>query len=114
MFKLKYTKKSIESLKRFIDSYKNSFIKLIEDSWLIFEDILIQNYIEIWDRLYKNIKESIEKKFEEEVILWIVINEEKNEKYVTISINHFRLFVYYSENIELKERYIENIEFFKK
>jgi hypothetical protein len=33
---------------------------------------------------------------------------------ITIPINNFRLFIYYTENEKLKERYIEDIEFYKK
>jgi len=33
---------------------------------------------------------------------------------ITLSVNNFKLFIYYKENIELKERYIENIEIYKK
>lgn len=34
MYNIYYRVKSIKSLKDFIDPYKNSFIKLIKDSWL--------------------------------------------------------------------------------
>ena len=112
MYRVEYNKSVIVSLKSFIDSYKNSFIKLIKDWWLDFEDILIQNYTSIWDKLYENIINNIEKKFCEDNILWK--NVENKQEYLIIIINNFRLFIYYEENISLKERKIYKIKFNKK
>jgi len=113
MHNIFYDPKSLESLKSFIDSYKNSFIKLIKDSWLDVEDQLIKNYIIIWNNLYKNIVDKIESSLKEDIILWRS-KDENNENYIIVKVNNFRLFVYYSDNTRLKTRYIENIEFFKK
>ena len=113
MYKIKYTKKSILGLKKFINSYKNSFIKLINNSWLEVESTLIKNYIEIWDKLYSWIIDKIRLVLADDNVLWKYIRE-NNKKYVIISVNSFKLFIYYKENISMKERYIEDIEIFRK
>ena len=114
MYSVKYTKKSLDCLKLFIQSYKNSFIKLINDSGLIVEDILVQNYINIWDRFYENIINKLESILKEErAVLWRLVKE-NNKTYIIIWINNFKLYVYYEEKIDLCERYIKNIEFFRK
>lgn len=42
MFNLFFEEKSIVSIKKFINSYKNTFIKMIKDSWLEVEDYFIK------------------------------------------------------------------------
>ena len=64
---------------------------------------------EFKNQIYKNLNMF----FQEETILWKSYKEDWIFM-LTISINNFRLFVYYKENIKIKERYIEQIEFFKK
>lgn len=113
MFNLFFEDKSIISIKRFINSYKNTFIKMIEDSWLEVEEYLINNYIEIWDKLYQTIIIEVKNTFKQDILLWRSINNE-SDNYLVININNFRLFVYYKENSSIKERYIIEIEFFKK
>lgn len=109
MYNIFYEIKAINSLKSFIYSYKNSFIRMVKDSWLEVEDYLIDNYIKIWDHLYQNIIKEIKNKFEEDLLLW----RNKNN-FLILSINNFKLFIYYKEDNELKERYITDIEFFRK
>lgn len=108
MFNIFFEDESIKSLKKFIDSYKRTFIRMIEDSWLEVENYLINSYIELWNKLYSTIVSEIKNNFQNDVLFW------RNEKYLVLSVNKFRLFVYYEENQELKERYILDIEFFKK
>ncbi len=110
MYRVSYKEKSIYSLKYFIDSYKNSFIKLIKDSWLEVEDEIIEDYIHIWNNLYKSIIDKVDYTLSNNIILW----RNKTKKFVSLRLNNFRLFIYYTEDIILKSRYVDNIEFFKK
>ena len=113
MYNIKYTKKSLDCLKKFINSYKGSFIRLLKDSGLFFEEILIQNYIEIWDKFYEDIVNKLELILKQNNVLWRFVGE-NNEENNIIKINNFKLFVSYKENNNLRERYVENIEFFRK
>ena len=113
MYKVNYSEDSLNSIKSFIDSYKKSFISLFYDSGLVWENTIIEGYIKIWDRFNHLIFSKIDERFLEEKILWIS-ESNRGVFMITISVNNFKLFVYYKENIELKERYIENIEIYKK
>lgn len=113
MFKVLFWKKSLIALKRFIDSYKDSFIRLIIDSWLEVEDLLIKNYIEIGSNLYKTITDWIEKSIQNDNLLWR-IEWKDNEKCLIIKVKNFRIFIHYSEDKINQERHIEKLEFFKK
>lgn len=113
MYKIKYSNEAFIQIDNFINSYKNIFKRIYLETWIHDENLIINNYFEIGDKLSKNIKKSIENSFDKELVLWKSIEESKNE-FVIISTNNFKLFVYYSYKKDLKERYIENIEFFKK
>ncbi len=113
MYKINYSENSLNSIKAFIDSYKKSFISLFYDSGLVWEETIIDGYIKIWDKFNNLIFSKIDERFVDEKILWI----SESNKWIfmmTLSANNFKLFIYYKENIELKERYIENIEIYKK
>ncbi len=110
MYKVQYNKAVILSLKLFIDSYKDSFIKLIKWWWLDFENEIIQNYISIWNKLYENIKNNIDTKLESETVFGRIVEKEC----VIIDINNFKLFVYYKEMVKLNERNVYKLEFHKK
>ncbi|MDP2090431.1 MAG: hypothetical protein Q8K30_02435 [Candidatus Gracilibacteria bacterium] len=110
MFKVLYKEKSLFALKCFVDSYKNSFIKLINDSGLEVEDDIIKNYIHIGNNLYKNIIDKVDNLLSTNIILGRNITN----NFIALKHNNFRIFVYYSEDITLKSRYVEDIEFYKK
>jgi hypothetical protein len=110
MYRVLYKEKSLFALKSFIDSYKNSFIKLIKDSWLEVEVEIIENYILIWNNLYKSIIDKVDYSLSKNIILW----RNSTQNFIALKHNSFRLFIYYTEDITLKSRYVENIEFFKK
>ncbi len=113
MFNIRYSYEAYSQIDSFINSYKNIFLKLYSDTWIEDEDLIIKNYVDIWNKFYLNIKTVLENTFKHEVVFWKSIDKD-NKNYITISINNFRLFVHYTESISLKERYIENIEFFRK
>lgn len=112
MFKIKYSQEAFIDIDNFINSYKNIFKKIYSDTWIYDEDLIISNYYSIWDNLYHKIKDNIERNFNKNNLLWQHVKDNK-KNFIIMSINNFRLFIYYSENLELKERYIEKIEFLK-
>ncbi len=113
MYKIIYSHKSYIQIDNFINSYKEWFIRMFSDTWIDNEDLIINSYIQIWNNFYKNIIDNIKKTFQVNSILW-KHKSEKWETFIIISVNNYRLFIYYKENNNLKERYIESIEFFKK
>jgi len=113
MYRVNYSNNSLNSIKRFINSYKTTFISLFYDSGLVWEETIIDGYIKIWDRFNNLIFEKIDNLLLEDKILWI----SKISNWVlmiTITVNNFKLFVYYKEDKTIKERYIETIEIYKK
>ena len=113
MFSIVFSENAYSQLDWFIDSFKGVFVKMYTDTW-IFDEKLIQNsYIELWDRFNDLIVNNINRIFIQETILWIS-KTEIGLLFTTISINNFRLFVYYTEDKKSKTRFIENIEFFKR
>lgn len=108
MFRVLFEEDAIDALKKFIDSYKSTFVRMIEDSGLDVEDYLIENYIQIWNKLYESVIWEIKNNFSQEILFW------RNKDFLIININNFRIFVYFEENILKRERYITKIEFFKK
>lgn len=83
------------------------------DTWIYDEELICNSYINMWDKFYESILKKINDIFIQETIYWISKTSEEL-LYTTISINNFRLFVYYSEDKKLKNRYIEDIEFYKR
>jgi hypothetical protein len=110
MYSIKYTHKAYLKIDNFVNSYKSTFIKIYSDTWIEDEKLIIKNYIEVWERFYENIKNKLEDIFTQEIILWKFIDA-KQQEHVVLSINNFRMFVYYNEDWKRKERYIDDIEF---
>ena len=113
MYKLVYNDFAIEKIDIFTKSYRNSFIRLFEDSGLLMEKEIVDNYIKLWDRLHELIFENIDKNFSENIILWIS-KTDSGETFSTLTIKNFRLFVYYKELNDKQIRIINNVEIFKK
>ena len=113
MYKLIYEPKSYFQLDNFINSYKEVFKKIYFDTWIYTENLIINTYIEAWEKLREEISNLIQSKISSDIVLWKKISE--NEQYsIVISLWNYRLFIDYSENIQEKIRYIENIEIYKK
>jgi len=113
MYALIYQLKAENKIKWFIKFYKNIFINMFFDTGLFYEDIIVRNYIEISEKFYNEIIDSIDLFFEEEKIFWYKKLENKNFQ-VSLIVENFRLFIEYSEDNQDKIRFIENIEFHKK
>lgn len=113
MYNINYSEQAYLSIDNFVNWYKNYFINLYTDTWIDDEYIIINNYIDVWNKLHNNIKSKIENTLCEDKILWVHIDDKKN-KYIVLISDNIRVFVYYLENIKVKHRYIENIIFYKK
>ena len=113
MYNLKISINTHKIINTFIIWYRKIFLELFDDTWIENEELIREIYIktskEFKNKIYKNLNLILEK----DIILW-KINKEDENFMVTISVNNFRLFVYYKENKKIRERYIENIEFYKK
>jgi len=113
MYELIYKKKSENKIKSFIKSYKNIFLNTFTDTGLFYEDIIRENYINNSEKFYNEIIDSIDWIFTQEQILWYSILENHNLQIVKIVWN-YRLFIEYSENLDKRMRFIEDIKFNKK
>ncbi len=111
MLNIHYQKKSILKIDSFIESYKKVFIELFQGSWLIAEEEIIRNYIDISRILRKNIFDHIENIASQKNILGRSVTADQ-KFFFQYKINNFRVFVYYHENWEF--RYIDDIEIFRK
>ena len=85
---------------------------LYSDTWIYYEDIIVQNYIDSSEKFKDEILENIDEKLENE-IFWYKLLENWNFK-ITLILRSFKLFVEYFEDKNEKIRYVENIEFHKK
>ncbi len=113
MYNIIISEKVHNLINDFIIWYRKTFLNLFDDTWiedeLLIREIYIKSSKEFKNKIYKN----IENYLITNKILWNQII--KNNFYlVTIPVNNFRLFITYKENTINKERYIENIEFYKK
>ena len=113
MYELIYKKKSENKIKSFIKSYKNIFLDTFTDTWLFYEDIIRENYINNSEKFYNEIIDNIDLFFTEEKILWYSILKNNNLQ-ITKIIWNYKLFIEYSENINNRIRFIEDIKFNKK
>jgi hypothetical protein len=107
---LDYTHKIIND---FIIWYRKVFLELFDDTWIENEKLIRETYIKTSKEFKNKIYKSLNLILEKDIILWQTHKDDENFM-VTIPVNNFRLFVYYRENKKIRERYIENIEFYKK
>ncbi|MCP4524199.1 MAG: hypothetical protein GY828_08325 [Candidatus Gracilibacteria bacterium] len=113
MYNIIYSQNSYNKLDSFIDGFSSTFLKMYTDTGIYDEKLICNSYIEMGDRFYDSILKKINDIFREETIYGFSTTSEKL-LYTTISINNFRLFVYYSEDKGSKNRFIEDIEFYKR
>ena len=113
MYNINFSENSYNKLDSFIDGFSSTFIKMYTDTWIFDETLICNSYIEMWDRFYDLILENINSIFIQETIYWISITSKKL-LCTTISINNFRIFVYYNEDKKWRNRFIEDIEFYKR
>lgn len=113
MYKVVIIDSTYFKIDKFINSFSSNFVKMYTNTWMYNEDLIQDSYIELWERFRELIISNIKNKFINENILWTHISELWNQ-YTTISINNFRLFIYYIEEKENNLRIIEDIEIFKR
>lgn len=113
MYNIVFSENSYNKLDGFIDWFTTTFIKMYTDTWIYDEELICNSYINMWDKFYDMILQKINYIFIQEIIYGISKTSE-GLLYTIISINNFRLFVYYSEDKKSKKRFIEDIEFYKR
>ena len=113
MYKVIYKIKAENKIKSFIKSYKNIFLETYTDTGLFYEDLIRQNYINNSEKFYNEIIDKIDSLFVEEKIFWYKILD-NGKLQIIIVVWNFKLFVEFSENLEEKARFVENIDFYKK
>ncbi len=113
MYKVKIPKEIHNKIFNFIDNYKIFFIKSFNDSWIYYEDLIIENYVKNSKKFQREIYFSMRDILQEEKI--IAYKPLENNKFmITIKVLNYRLFVEYSEDNNDKLRFVENISFNKK
>jgi len=112
MFNIIYSDRFYLKLDKFINSYKDIYIDLYSDTWIQDENIIINNYVFLWNSLYNTIIWKIDEKINEKLLLWRCGNGDNT--YFILRLTNFVIFVFYREDNILNERYIEEIEFYKK
>jgi len=110
MYKIEYKDNTQKILKKFIESYKNTFLERFSNTWIYDEDIIKKNYINKSISFYQKIIDSIEKNLGREKIYWYspITNRKAS---IVISVFNYRLRVFYIQTKSKKLREIYNIEF---
>ena len=113
MFKIIIEERAEKQLDIFVNSYKNIYRNLFFDSWIFSEKIIIQNYENTGDEFVDVILGYIQKNISSNIVLWRKINSE-NSYSLIFTERSFLIIIDYTEDIETKTRFIENIIFTKK
>lgn len=111
MYNVIFSDKVHKNIHSFIDSYKESFLKIFSDTWIYYEEQIRKSYIETSKKFQREIYISIENQLKQEII-WRKI--ENNELSCLISSKNYKIFVYFEEDENKKIRFVNNIEFHKK
>lgn len=112
MYKIIISEIVLNKIDNFMELYLNTFLSLFEDSWIDNVYLIEDNYVKISEELKIKIISWIRNTFKEKII-WKKIWE-NNELLVVILVWNYRLFIDFTENLEEKIRFIENIEFYRK
>lgn len=111
MHKIIFTEKAINILEKYILSYREIYLNLYSDTWIYYEGLIKDNYLENSNKFYYDVKSDILNILQEKTIFWYKVLENKSLQ-VVVSAWNYKLFVEYSENSE--ERFVENIIFNRK
>lgn len=111
VLKINYQQTSISKIDGFIQSYRIVFLQLFQGSWLIAEEEIIKNYINISRILRKDIFDHIESIASQKNVLGRSITADKR-LFFQCTINSFRIFVYYHDDWNI--RYIDDVDIFRK
>ena len=113
MYSIRISNETNEIIHEFILWYRKTFLELFDDTGIEDEELIREVYIKSSKEFKNQIYRHLSSTLQTDVILW---NSPKEDDVfmITIPINNFRLFVYYTEDNDSKTRFIEDIEFFKK
>lgn len=111
MFNVVFSELVHKTIHNFIDSYKESFLKLFSDTWIYYEEQIKNSYIETSNKFQREIYSSIEKQLKLEII-WKKVN---NNWFRCLVLSwNYKIFTYFQEDEKTKTRFINNIEIYKK
>ena len=113
MFKTDFSKKFTDAVIHFTDVFHRKNIEQFIDSWITNEDVIIESYQLFAKNLRNMIFQKVWNYFSHDIIAKS-ISQENSQSFSIITIHTLRAFVYYSEDINSRTRYIEDIEFFRK
>jgi hypothetical protein len=111
MYSIVFWEKVHVVVHRFIDSYKNSFLKIFTDTWIYYENQIRESYIEWSKKFQRDIYNSIEDHLKKDLI-WKKVLE--NWFSTMILVWNYRLLIEFREDIYEKIRFINNLEIYKK
>ncbi len=102
-------------INRYIDLYADYYRELYNDSGLgVAEDIIIEQYIDITNRLNILLHDTIEQTLKTDIILGRFENTVSHTSMVTVSVNNRRLFLTYRDLPDIETRILIDIEIVKK
>jgi hypothetical protein len=110
MYRIIFTKTSRDIIRKFIMSYKNNFLKTFTDTWIYYEDLIRQNYINNSKKFYNDILSNIKFYLTEEKILWYNKLVNLNHR-ISFIVWNYIIILEYSENIDEKTRRVEKLNF---
>ncbi len=113
MYSVIVTKKVHESIKLFIDSYRNTFLELFSDTGIFDEDLIRQHYIQSSEKFQIGIFNLIEDILSSDIVLWrkeIWVNAFE----ILSQIWNYRLLLEYTEDKKETIRYLKDIKLHKK
>jgi len=113
MHKLIFTNNSRDIIKGFITSYKNNFLNRFTDTWIYYEDLIKQNFVNNSKKFYNDIRNNVIIILGKEKILWYKKLNNWN-KQTSIVVWNYRIFIEYFDNKLKNIRYIEKLVFNKK
>ena len=113
MFSIVLSEKVIFDIDNFINSYRKIFLDRFLDTGIFNENLIRNNYIELSKEFRNNIYNEINIILKENLILWKMIID-KFDFSIFINVWNYRILVNYSESIENKIRFVENVTFYKK
>lgn len=113
MYNVRFSEFAASELETFIWFYKNLFFTLYSDTWISDEQAILDNYLNLSNNLYFDIRNEAEKILS----AWNVlgrIQKSINKYSISYKVGNFLIILVYTENSKLSEREIKSIKFYKK
>jgi len=113
MYRVVVTEEVHNSIKSFIDSYRNTFLSLFSDTWIFDEELIRNHYIHSSEKFQSELFNLIEESLKYDIVFWR--KEMQNSYFQLITdIWNYKLFLHYSEDNKNKIRCLEDLELHKK